>query len=135
MSGRPANHQCKTRSKRRRWRSSLAIVLALVLGVSAPRAAPAAEPCSIEAHGETVYARVQAILKKKLAKAQEVMFMPYSEINIELLPGCVFKLDGKFQVKTQRAGQLKWKRFDAEFKRKDGAPMGFKKLKFRVSGG
>jgi len=111
---------------------ALAAVLAVL--ISTPTTGKAAN-CSIEEHGETAYARVQAILKKNLDKAQEIMFAPYRQINIELLSGCVFKLDGKFQVQTQRVGDLKWKRFDAEFKRKDGAPMGFKKLKFRVSGG
>ena len=117
------------------WRGGFAAALALGLAGAFSGPVAVAGECSIDADGETAYARVQAILNKNLAKADEVIFAPYGDINIELLPGCVFKLDGKFQVKTQRVSQLKWKRFDAEFKRKDGAPMGFKKLKFRVSGG
>ena len=118
-----------------RWRGGFAAALALGLAGAFSGPVAVAGECSIEAHGETVYARVQAILKKNIAKAQEVGFVPYSEINIELLPGCVFKLDGSFHVKTNRVGRLKFKHFDAEFTRKEGAPMGFKKLKLRVSGG
>ena len=87
----------------------------------------------IEADGETVYARVQQIVKKNMYKAQEVSFAPYSEINIELLPNCVFKLDGKFFVKTAKEGQIKFRHFDAEFTRKKNAPMGFKKLKLTTN--
>ena len=118
-----------------RWRGGFAAALALGLAGTFSGPVAVAGECSIEAHGEAAYARVQAILNKNIDKAQEVIFASYSGINIELLPGCVFKLDGKFQVKTQKVGELKFKRFDAEFIRKDGAPMGFKKVKFRVSGG
>ncbi len=117
------------------WRRD-GFAAALALGLAGAFSGPVAVAgeCSIEAHGEAVYARVQAILKNKLSNAREVEFAPYDDINIELLPGCVFKLDGKFHVATDKGGRIKFKHFYAEFTRKDGAPMGFKKLKFSVSG-
>lgn len=111
------------------------IIMLVVMTIVMPVNAPASGHCSIDTHGEAVYARVQEILRNNRFKADEVIFEPYKKIDIEMLPGCVFKLDGKFQVKTARAGTLKWKRFDAEFKRKDGAPKGFKKIRLQVSGG
>lgn len=115
------------------WRRR-GIAVALVLGLAGAIFGPAAVAgeCSIEEHGETVYERVKAILKNKMERPQGLVLVSYSEIDVELLPGCVFKIDGKFGIHQQN-NQLKFKRFHGEFARKNGAPMGFKKLKFSVS--
>lgn len=104
----------------------ISIAGAIALFLAAPTIGKAAE-CSIKADGETVYARVQEILKKNIIKTPDLGFAPYDEINIKLLPGCVFQLDGKFHVKKK--GKINFKRFEAEFVRQGGAPKGFKKLK------
>lgn len=115
------------------WRQGGA-VMAIVLGLAGAFSGPlaVADVCSIKAHGEAVYARVQELLKKRYSKTPDTGFAPYNEINIELLSNCVFKLDGKFHAK--KAGHVSFRHFDAEFTRKANAPNGFKKLKLVVDG-
>jgi hypothetical protein len=117
------------------WRrGGFAAALALGLAGAFSGLAAVAGECSIEAQGENAYARVQSMLKKNLSKARDFGFESYRKIDIELLPGCVFKLESKFHVTSHR-GQTKFKHFNAELTPKKGAPMGFKKLKLSVSSG
>jgi hypothetical protein len=116
------------------WRHggfAMAIVLGLVGAFSGPFAVAA--ECNIEAGGEAAYAKVQWILKKNFYRTPDLGLPPYDEVNIKLLPGCVFQLNGEFHAKEK--GHINFKHFEAEFVRDVGAPMGFKKSKFVVSGG
>jgi len=124
----PRNRSVTLVSRRASFAAALALGLA---GVFSGSIAVGAE-CSIEADGEAAYAKVQWILKKNFYRTPDLGLPPYDEVKIKLLSGCVFQLNGKFHAKEK--GHINFKHFDAEFARSDGAPMGFKKLKFVVSG-